>query len=674
LTSDAANPLLLPWTAPFGAPPFGDVRAEDFMPAFRAAIAENEIELRAIASNPAAADFDNTLAALERAGEVLGRVRRLFWTLASAQSDDAIRAIEGEVSALLTAHGTRFSQDAALFARVSAVHARGEDLAVDQRRLVETVYDGFVAGGAALDASGKARLAAIDQSLSQLSVTFGHNVMSATNAWTMILDEADLDGLPDGVRAAAAANAARAGHEGRYLFTLDRTDYEAFLGFSTRRDLRERLWRAFVARCEGGPHDNVPVIAELLTLRNERAILLGYPDYPAFKLEDSMAATADTAEALLLRVWEPAKRKAAEEAAELQKMIDDDAARENRARFELGAWDWRFYAERIRLTRFALDGNALRAYLRLDAVRAAAFDAAERLYGLRFVLRIDLPGYHPQVQAWEVVRENGAFAGLLYTDYLTRPEKHGGAWMGSLRVQEKLDGDVRPIAYVVANFAGAAEPGETRLSLDEARTLFHEFGHALHALLSDVTYPSQAGTAVARDFVEFPSKFMEHWIVAPEVLGAMGVPAELISAIVNAESYGQGYATVELVSSALIDLAVHRDATAAAADPIGFTAAALERLDAPSVIGMRHRLPYFTHIFDGGYASAYYSYLWSEVLDTDAYDAFAEAGDIFDQATANRFRDEILAQGNKRDPMESFIAFRGREPAEDALVEHRGLV
>ena len=666
------NPLLLPWTGPLGAPPFALIAAEDFLPALKAAIALNLDEIAAIRDDPAPPDFENMIAALERSGEALARVRRLFWTISSAQATDAIRAIEAEMAALMSAHGTTIGHDEALFRRIATVFAQRETLGLDeeQKRLLENSHTGFVRGGAALGAADKERFAAIDARLSELSVLFGQNVMAATNAWTLSLGPADLDGLPDTLRLAAAARAEAAGEAGRWLFTLDRTDYESFLAFSARRDLRETLWRAFTSRCDGGPNDNLPVIAETLALRDERARLLGYADYAAYKLADSMARTPDAAEALLIELWEPGKLRAAAEAAELQALIDADGGG-----FTLAPWDWRFYAERVRRERYALDGAAVKHHLRLDAVRSAAFAAAARLYGLSFTRREDIAGYHPDVWAWEVTTTGGKPVGLLFTDYLARPEKHGGAWMGSLRVQERLDCDVRPIVYLVANFAPAPPPdtAATRLSLDEARTLFHEFGHALHGLLSDVTYPSLSGTSVARDFVEFPSKFMENWIIDRGVLASFGVPAPLIDAIHRAEAYGQGFATVELVSAALIDLALHRRA-----DPgrevKAFAEVELARLGMPEAIGLRHRLPYFTHIFDGGYASAYYSYLWSEALDADAFEAFVAAGDIFDPALAHRFRDEILAQGDKRDPMDSFKAFRGRAPDGQALMRARGLV
>ncbi|MEC3951341.1 M3 family metallopeptidase [Sphingobium sp. HWE2-09] len=671
MTDQAANPLLQPWDGPLGAPPFAQVRDEDFLPAFETAIAWHRDEIAAIADSAAPATFDTVVAALERSGEPLARVRRLFWTLSSAQGTPAIRAIEGQVSAMLSAHGTAISHNAALAARVATVHAARHDagLTPEQVRLVESSHAGFRRGGAELAPAHKARFAAIDARLSALSVAFGHHVLAATAAWVLDLGSDDLDGLPASLCDVAAGRARAKGQAGRYHITLDRTDYESFLTFSQRRDLRETVWRAFTERCDGGAQDNWPVIAETLALRQERAALLGYADHAHYALEDSMAQDPDAAADLLAQLWEPGKRRAGEEAAELQALIDAEGGG-----FALAPWDWRFYAEKIRRARYALDGAAVAEHLRLDAVRQAAFDTAARLYGLTFTRRTDITGYHPSVSAWEVRDDAGAPVGLLFTDYLARPEKHGGAWMGSLRVQEAMDGDVRPVVYLVANFAAAPPPdtGATRLSIDEARTLFHEFGHALHGLLSRVTYPSQSGTAVARDFVEFPSKFMENWIVSRDVLSGFGVPDALIDAIRTAESYGQGFATVELISCALVDLALHR-ASAAGADPRAFVEAELARLGMPPEIGLRHRFPYFTHIFDGGYASAYYSYAWSEALDADAFEAFVATGDIFDPALAARFRQEILAAGDSRDPMDSFRAFLGRAPDPTALMRARHL-
>lgn len=672
LTDISSNALLRPWEGSLGAPPFAAVRAEDFLPAFHIAIGWHREEIASIAEQTATPDFANSIAALERAGEPLSRVRRLFWTLSSAQSTADIRAIEADVSTLLNAHGIWVSHNGALAARIAHVHDQRDDggLTPEQVRLVESVHRGFRRNGAALGARDKARFAAIDARLTQLSVQFGHNVLAATAAWTMDLGPEDLDGLPRSLCDAAAGRADAAGAPGRYHISLDRTDYEGFLAFSSRRDLRERLWRAFTSRCDGGRHDNWPLIAEMLALRQERAVLLGYRDHAHYALEDSMAGTPGAAHALMIDLWEPGKRRAAQEAVELQQLIDADGGG-----FALAPWDWRFYAEQVRRTRYALDGAAVKQHLRLDAVRQAAFDTAGRLYGLSFTHRPDIPGYHSDVSAWEVREGDGTPIGLLFTDYLARPEKHGGAWMGSLRVQERMDGDVLPVVYLVANFAPAPPPdtAATRLSLDEARTLFHEFGHALHGLLSRVTYPSQSGTAVARDFVEFPSKFMENWIVSEEVLSGFGVPPSLIGAIRNAEAYGQGFATVELIGCSLIDLAIHQSA-AARADPAAFVRAERAALAMPEAVGLRHELPYFTHIFDGGYASAYYSYAWSEALDADSFEAFVGAGDIFDARLAARFREEILSKGDSRDPMVSFAAFLGRPPDAGALMRARHLV
>ncbi len=657
-----ANPLLDDWTGPFAAPPFDRIRAGHFLPALDVALAAHRAEIEAIATDPAPADFANTLLALERSGAALAKVRRTFWTLSSAQADADLRAIEEEMSARLTRHGTAIGHDRRLFDRVAAVWRARTTLGAEQLRLVENSYRGFVSGGALLDPHAKARFAAIDERLGELSVRFGHNVLAAGTDWSLLLDEAGCAGLPDSVRAAARRRAELAGQDG-WRFTLDRGQVEDLLGFATDRGVRETVWRAFTGRCDGGPHDTWPILTEIVALRQERAHLLGHASYAEEKLEDSMAGSPKAAMGLLERVWAPAIERAADEQAELQALADAP----------IEAWDWRFYAERIRRDRHALDGAAVKQHLTLDAVRAAAFDCAGRLYGLCFEERSDVPGWHPDVRAWAVSNVGGGPVGLLYTDYLARPEKHGGAWMGSLRVQERLDDRVLPIVYTVANFAKAPAPEHTRLSIDEARTLFHEFGHALHALLSDVTYPSLSGTAVARDFVEFPSKFMEHWIVSAEVLAGFGVPAPLIAAIGQADAFGQGFATVELAGASIVDLAIHMT-TDPAPDVRAIEAATLERLGMPATIGMRHRLPHFTHIFDGGYGAAYYSYLWSEVLDADAFAAFTEAGDMFAGDLATRFRREILERGDTRDAMADFVAFRGREPDERHLLLERGLL
>jgi peptidyl-dipeptidase Dcp len=657
--------LLAPSALAFAAPAFDRIDPADYLPAIRQGIAEAADDIAAIIANPATPTFDNTIAALERAGARLARARRIFWTVSSAQADATIHAIEAQIGALLTTHGTSISHNADLFMRVKTVWEARDTAGLDeaQARLLDASYRGFVDGGALLEAANKARFAAIATELSDLGTLFGQNVMAATSDWHLLLDAGDLDGLPQALRDSSARRAEARGDHGKHLISLDRGDAENFLTFSTRRDLRETLWRAVTTRCDGGAHDNRGIVDRMLALRHERAALLGYSSHADYALVDSMAKTPDAAEALLMRVWTPALAQIAAEQAELQAVVHTDGET-----FEIAPWDWRFYAERVRRDRYALDGAEVKKYLTLTRVRTAAFECAARLYGLTFERRDDLPGWHADVEAWAVSRK-GAPLGLLYTDYLARAEKHGGAWMGSIRVQEKLDAPVLPIAYLVANFAKAPPGADTALSINEARTLFHEFGHALHALLSDVTYPSQAGTAVARDFVEFPSKFMEHWIVAPETLTSLGLPTALITAIGRADDFGQGFATIELVASSLLDLAVHRSVDPAP-DSAAITRATLERIGMPDAIAPRHGLTHFTHIFDGGYAGAYYSYLWSEVLDADAFAAFE---DIFDPVLAERFRREILAPGNTRDPLASFVAFRGRPPEEAPLLRDRRL-
>lgn len=659
------DPLLDDSPLPFGAPAFDRIRTNRFVPAFEIAIAAARADIERIAFDPAPPTFENSVVALERAGSTIARLRRIFWTLSGAHAEAPLRAIEAEVGLMLTRHGTAVCQDERLFSRVRAVWSQRDALPLNeaQRRLLASSHRSFIEGGALLDTAGKDRLAAITERLSVLSTRFGQNVLAASTSWWMLLDAADCDGLPASMLGASSQRARDQGLNG-HLVTLDRGKVETFLSLAHRRDLREQLWRAFVGRCDGGSHDNWPVLSEIVALRQEKAALLGHGSYADFALVDSMAGTPEAAAGLLERVWKPALVQAEAERAVLQRLADKDGV-------TIEPWDWRFYAEQLRGKRYALDTVSVAEALSLDRVRDAAFMVAGRLYGLSFTRRADLPGWHDDVTAWAIGRADGTSVGLLYTDFLSRPDKRGGAWMGVLRVQERLDGPMLPIVYIVANFARPAAGSPVGLSVDEARTLFHEFGHALHALLCNVTYPSQSGTAVARDFVELPSKFMEHWIVAPEVLRTIGVPEALARAIDRADKAGQGFATVEFIASAMLDLALHR--ATGPIDPRAFAAALLDRSGLPAAIVPRHGLTHFTHVFDGGYASQYYSYLWSEVLDADAFAAFEAAGDLFDQELAASFRREILAVGDSRDAAEAFSRFRGRAPDERALLDARGL-
>ncbi|MFN3616048.1 MAG: M3 family metallopeptidase, partial [Rubrimonas sp.] len=606
MTETQTNPLLQEWTGPFALPPFAAIRPGHFMPAFDAALDRAAAEREAVATDPAEPDFDNTVAALERSGRDLGRVAAVFFNLVGADSSDALEAIQTEIAPRLAKFGAETFTDPRLFARFEALKAKEDSLRLtdEQKRVLFLTHRRFVRAGARLDQAGRDRMGAIMQRLASLGAKFGQNVLADEKAWSMDLAEDDLDGLPDFVRDAAAGAARARGREG-WTITLSRSLIEPFLTFSERRDLRERAWRAWVARGEMNPDtDNRAIAAEMLALRAERARLLGYPDFAAFKLDTEMAGDPQAVRDLLMRVWEPARARAADEAARLEALIAEEGRNHG-----LEAWDWRHYAEKLRARDFAFSEGELKPYLRLDAMIEAAFDVARRLFGLDFRPMPDAPAYHPDVRAWEVVR-GADHVGVFYGDYFNRPSKRSGAWCSSFRSQHRLDGGESPVVVNVMNFARAGA-GETLLTWDDARTLFHEFGHALHALMSDVTYPSISGTAVARDFVELPSQLYEHWLGTPEVLAAHArdaqgrpMPAELIAKLRAAETFNQGHATVEYVGSALVDLDLHQ--APEGADPMAVEAATLARIGMPAAVGMRHRTPHFQHVFAGdGYSAGY---------------------------------------------------------------------
>ncbi|MDC7786293.1 M3 family metallopeptidase [Rhodoplanes sp. TEM] len=676
----ADNPLLAAWTTPFEAPPFAAIRPEHFEPAFDAALAEHRAEIDRIATDPAEPTFENTIAAMERSGRTLSRVSAVFHVLAGAHTNDALLALERSLSPTLAAHANAIRTDGRLWARITAL-GDGHGLPPEDARVLERYRLTFRRSGAGLDAAAKARLAEITTRLATLGTTFSQNVLADEQSWVLLLDEADLAGLSASAREEAKAAAAERGHAGKYAVTLARSSVEGFLRAAERRDLREQAFRAWAARGEsGGPTDNIAVIAETVRLRAERARLLGYDSFAAFRLEDAMAKTPEAVRTLLDRVWTPARARALADRDAMQEMI-----RQEGGNFPLAAWDWRFYAEKLRKARYGIDEDEVRPYLPLERMIAAAFDTATRLFGLGFAERTDVPVWHPDVRAWEVTGPAGQKVGLFFGDYFARSSKRSGAWMTSLRKQEKLDGAVLPLIVNVMNFAKPA-PGEPALlSFDDARTLFHEFGHALHGLLSDVTWPTISGTSVATDFVELPSQLYEHWMEHPSVLkgfarhAATGepMPDDLIARLARARTFGQGFATVEYVASALVDLDLHvlSPEQAEAVDPKAFERASLGRIGMPDEIVMRHRTPHFTHVFSGGgYAAAYYSYMWSEVLDADAFAAFEETGDVFDPGVAKRLKDFVYAAGGARDPADAYVAFRGRLPEVDALLKKRGLV
>ncbi|KGM31912.1 M3 family metallopeptidase [Inquilinus limosus] len=678
-TQTAANPLLAEWATPFGSPPWQRIAVEHFRPAFDAALAEHDREIAAIAGDPAEPSFDNTVAALERSGRTLRRVAAAFFNLTSAHSNDDLEAVERDIAPLLARHHNAIQQNPALFRRVDALFQRRGTLGLtpEQDRVLERYHLGFTRSGAGLDEAAKRRLSEIVERLATLGTQFGQNVLADEKAYALMLDgEADLAGLPQELRDAAAAAAADRGQPGKHAITLGRSSIEPFLQFSSRRDLRETAFKAWIARGEGAAADNRPIIAETVALRAEQARLLGYPSYADFRLADTMAKTPEAALGLLNSVWVPARARALREQEKLQALVAEEGGN-----FEIAAWDWRYYAEQQRKREFDLDESELKPYLQLERIIEAAFDTAHRLFGLSFREQKDVPVWHPDVRAWEVTGRDGRFVGLFYGDYFARPSKRSGAWMEAIREQESLDGEVRPIVVNVMNFAKAAEGTPSLLSFDDARTLFHEFGHALHGLMSDLTYPAIAGTNVARDFVEFPSQLYEHWLERPEILRRHALhyrtgepmPEELLQRVLAARTFNQGFATVEFISSALVDLDFHA-AGADASDPAAFERATLQRIGMPSAIVMRHRPPHFQHVFAGsGYSAGYYSYLWSEVLDADGFGAFEEAGDIFDPAVSGRLAEFVYSAGYRRDPAEAYRAFRGRPPEPAALLKKRGL-
>ncbi|HXE26181.1 MAG TPA: M3 family metallopeptidase [Roseiarcus sp.] len=677
--SGAENPLLEPWTAPFEAPPFDLVEPRHFPRAFDEALAQARAEIDAVAADPEPPTFANTIEALERGGRGLDNVASVFFNLAGAHTNDELQAIERDIAPLLARHRSDTYLNEALFKRIDALEADKDKLGLsaEQKRVLERYHLDFTRAGAGQPPEAKARLAAIAERLAALATRFGQNVLADEKDWLMLLGEPDLDGLPDFLVASAARIAADRGHPGQYAITLSRSSVEPFLQFSARRDLRERAFRAWTARGEnGGPTDNRAIAAEMVRLRAERARLLGYETYAHYRLADTMAKTPQAALDLLQSVWAPAVASAGKDEEALQAIAASEGGN-----FKVAPWDWRYLAEKRRRQEFDFDEGELKPYLSLDRMIEAAFHAANRLFGLTFAERFDLKLYHPDVRAWEVRGRDGEPKALFLGDYFARPSKRSGAWMSSLRGQQKLDEPRLPIVVNVMNFAKGAEGGKSLLSVDEARTLFHEFGHALHGMLSDVTYPRISGTHVAGDFVEFPSQLFEHWIREPEMLRrfalhhktARPMPDALIGKLLAARAFNQGWSTVEYTASALVDLKLHLDPRPDDLDVVAFEREELKRIGMPEAIAMRHRTPHFQHIFSGGYSAAYYSYLWSEVLDADGFEAFEEAGDIFDPAVAQRLEEFVYAAGGARDYDEAYRAFRGRPPSPEALFRKRGL-
>lgn len=672
--------LTQPWTGPFGGtPPFNAIRIDEFMPAIEAGMAEQLAEIERIASNPAAPNFDNTLAAFEASGRMLDRVMAVYHIYSGNLSDESMQAVEREIEPRLAAFHDAITQHEALFARIAAVYAQRDQLTAEQQRLTWVQYQHFARAGAQLNKADKARLSEINQALASLFTEFSQRILQDESECFVVLDERDdLAGLPDSERAAAAVEARERGLQGKWVIANTRSSVEPFLTYSTRRDLRERVWRNFIMRgANGGATDTRHLITDILKLRAKRARLLGHATHAHWQLADTMAKTPENAAQLLHALWRPAVQRVKEEVADMQHLAHADD-------ITIEAWDYRFYAEQVRKARYDLDASELKPYLQLERLREGMFFVADKLFGLRFsALNTEqVPVYHPDVRVWQVQDRHGQHVGLWFFDPYARRGKQSGAWMSEYRSQQNFAGRVSPIVSNNANFARGNGNEPTLINWDDAITLFHEFGHALHGLLSNVSYPTLAGTSVTRDFVEFPSQLLEHWLMAPEVLQRFArhyqtdqpMPQTLVDKLTEARNFNQGFATLEYLASALIDMELHL-AGEAHIDANEFEQQTLNKLGMPKELVMRHRTPHFSHVFSSdGYAAGYYSYLWADTLVADAWEAFVHSGDLFDAKLAQRLRDHVFTTGNQSEPDVAYRNFRGRDPDINALLRKRGFV
>ena len=674
------NPVLMESSLPFGAPEFAKYESTDYEPAMMEGFAQQRAEIDAIVANTEAPTFDNTIAALERSGKKLAKVTGVFFNLNETDADDVMRDTEKRLSPLFTEHSAYMTMNEALFARIKALYDDKANLGLtrEQEMVLDKYYRMFVKGGALLDADKKAQLMEIEKQLSLASIEFGENALAETNAFELVItDEKDLAGLPQSSINAAREAAKAAGKEG-YLFNLQKPSWIPFLQYADNRELRKQMYLAYINRGDNNnDNDNKEVIARILKLRQQKAQLFGYETFAEFQLEDKMAKTPEAAYNLLMTIWNAALPKAQAEAAELQKMMDAEGKGE-----KLEAWDWWYYTEKLREQKYALSESELRPYFSLDNVRKGAFMVSEKLFGMKFQPVEGLDVYHPEVETFEVLDADGSHLALFYTDYFPRATKRAGAWMNNIVDASNVDGEnQRPMIVNVGNFTAPTADTPSLLTIDETRTLFHELGHALHGFLTQTKYPSVSGTSVARDFVELPSQIMEHWAIEPEVLKMYAlhyetgepITDELIAKMQAASSFNSGFETVELVGAALLDMEFHM-----LKDYTGFEANAFEKAVADKIgllpqIAFRYRGPYFNHIFSGGYAVGYYSYLWAEVLDADGFEAFRENG-IFDEATGRSFRKNILEMGGSEEPMTLYKRFRGAEPNPEALLRNRGLI
>jgi peptidyl-dipeptidase Dcp len=676
-----ANPFLEEWDTPFGVPPFERIKEEHYMSAFEEGMKQHKLEIEALVNNSDSPSFENTVEVLDRSGELLTKVRNVFDNLTIAHTNEQLQKIEAEVKPLLAKHNDDINLNEDLFRRIKAVYGQKDilDLTPEQSMLLEKTYKEFVRGGANLSEEKKARFREINEELSFLSVKFDKNVLDETNAFELVIDrEEDLAGLPQSVITAASEAAKERGYEGKWVITLHKPSFIPFLQYSEKRSLREKVFKAFASLCKNdNEFDNKKIVSRIASLRAERAQLLGYKTHADFILEENMAKNVDQVYSFLEQIWKPALAKAKEEARELQAMIEKEGND-----FDLKPWDWWFYAEKVKKAKYDLDDSTLRPYFKLENVRRGVFEVANKLWGITFHELEDMPKYHQDVEVVEVRNADGSHIGILYVDYFPRASKQGGAWMNAYRKQSRRNGkDIRPVIVNVGNFTKPTADLPSLISFDHALTLFHEFGHALHGLLSDCTFEKLSGTDVPRDFVELPSQIMENWASAPEVIKSYArhyetgepIPDELLEKIKKSSHFNQGFATVEYLASSFLDMEWHTLAEAKEMDCTEFESAAMEKIGLIPEIIPRWRSTYFGHIFAGGYASGYYSYIWAEVLDSDAFEAFKETS-LFDRETAQSFRENILERGGTEDPMTLYLRFRGAEPKIEPLLKKRGLL
>lgn len=673
------NPFLSEYDTPFQTPPFEKIRDGHYMPAFTEGIKQQKAEIDAIINNSEAPDFANTIEALEKSGQLLNRVSCVFFNLREANSSDSLSMIAEEITPVLTAHTDGINLNDGLFQKVKAVYDKKdkESLTTEQLMVLDKYYKNFVRGGANLSPEDKEKFKKINGELALLSLKFGDNQLKETNGYKLVVDNKDdLAGLPEGVVSAAAETAKEAGMEGKWVFTLQNPSIIPFLQYADNRNLREQIYKAYINRGsnENG-NNNWENIAKIVSLRTQKANLLGFEDHASFILDDNMAKTTENVYKLCNQIWKAALPVSKQEAAELQKMIDKEGGK-----FKLAGWDWRYYAEKLKNEKYGLNESELSEYFPLEQVRQGAFYVANKLFGITFEQRTDLPLPHPDALSFEVKDTDGKHIGIFYADYFPRASKRSGAWMDAFRPEAGLLG-AAPVITNVCNFTKPTGDKPSLLTFDEASTLFHEFGHALHGLLSKCTYPSIAGTSVARDFVELPSQIMENWAAEPEVLQVYArhyktgepIPQELIDKLKNSSHFNQGFVTTEFMSAALLDMAYHTVKTTEPIDAAGFEKETLDKIGLIPEITVRYRSPYFGHIFNGGYSAGYYAYTWAEVLDADAFEAFKETGDVFNPEKAAAFRSNILARGGSDEPMKLYEQFRGKQPDIAPLLERKGL-